>query len=698
MDPRLASAARLQQQGNYPAAEQVYRQLLLTQPRDVGVLMLLGLLLHETGRNQESVETLRRALAIQPHRAEVHQTLINPLLALGRLPEAIAGARELVRLRPLVAGAHLTAANLHLQAGDAAGALPFAKRAAELQPKSAEHQSFLARVWFELGLWQHNQKQNSEALQSYTRAIEIDANHIGATHNLGALYLQHKQYKEAIPLLKKAVELNPGDPKFRNNLGTALDGLFHFEQAVQQYELAIRLKPDFCDAMINLALTFITVGEHTEAEKLLRRSMTLAPDYWLGHSTLLFSMVQRSGVTESEVFAEHQSWAQKHAAPLSHDALPPRVLDADKPRLKIGYVSADLREHSVRYFIEPLLANHDHSAVEVFCYFNETHHDQVTQRLKGFADTWRDVADLDDAQLAALIRADAIDILVDLSGHTGGTRLLSFARSPAPVQVTYLGYPATTGMRAIQYRLTDAVADPGDTESFCTEELVRLPDAFFVFNGDTQLTYDPQLPANKNGHLTFGSLNNFGKIGPPVLECWAAILQQASNARLILRSGVVEYSRMNHRITEFFAQRGIGQERLELRGAHGVADYYQQLQRMDVALDPFPFNGHTTTCQSLWAGVPVLTLAGNSFRQRVGASVLTQLGLTDFITHSPEQYVAKAVSLAGDWERLAELRPILRDRMMQSPLCDGVGFARAVERAFRQMWRKEAAPRPSKGI
>jgi predicted O-linked N-acetylglucosamine transferase (SPINDLY family) len=352
--------------------------------------------------------------------------------------------------------------------------------------------------------------------------------------------------------------------------------------------------------------------------------------------------------------------------------------------LSVGYVSAHFRRHAVAVFLEPVLAAHDHSAVRVFCYSDVRCPDEVTARFKAHADVWRDVAGLSDEQLAEQVRADRLDILVDLAGHIAGNRMLLFARKPAPIQVTYLGYQATTGLATMDYRLTDAVADPpGQTEAFHTEKLFRLPRAFFCYRPPMEMPPVSELPARSAGHVTFASMNNFAKVSPRCLALWARLLKAVPGSRLALL--IAGGAPNAGRILPAFTQAGVDGSRIEFVGRLGLQQYLEMYRRIDILLDPMPFSGHTTTCDALWMGVPVVTLAGPAYVSRMTASVLAHLPLPELIAQSAEQYLAIAAGLATDLDRLADLRRRLRGMMQQSCISDAAGFARDLEAAYQRM-------------
>jgi predicted O-linked N-acetylglucosamine transferase (SPINDLY family) len=374
----------------------------------------------------------------------------------------------------------------------------------------------------------------------------------------------------------------------------------------------------------------------------------------------------------------------EHAPPHANSLDPNR-------RLRVGYVSPDFRRHSVAYFLEPLLAAHDKSGFEIFCYAHDHKpDDDVTARLRGYADHWRSVAAMPDHDLAQLIRADGIDILIDLAGHIEHNRLLAFARKPAPVQASYLGYPDTTGLRAIDFRLTDALADPpGDADDRYAEHLIRLPGCAWCYRPDEHAP--PADRIDDDAPVTFGCFNVARKINAAVIQTWAAILRAAPASRLVIKDGQGTPSPAIPRLRREFDRHGIAAERVELLSyVPDVAAHLGLYHRVDVALDTFPYSGTTTTCEALWMGVPVVTRVGDAHLSRVGGSLLAAVGLPELVTRSAEEYIDAAVHLAREGKRTSEQRHALREQMRRSPLVEGEAFARNVESAYREMWSRYA--------
>jgi predicted O-linked N-acetylglucosamine transferase (SPINDLY family) len=461
-----------------------------------------------------------------------------------------------------------------------------------------------------------------------------------------------------------------------------------YHAAMTCYDTALRLQPNFMMARLNKGNVLAALGLRGDAIASYQQALRLKPDYDVPHSNILFCLNETE--TDPEVvFREHQAWNVQHALHLASTHAFANTIDTDR-RLRIGYVSPDFRRHSVAYFFEPLLAHHDTTRFETICYSDVSHPDAVTQRLEALACRWQPVHNLNHEQLAEKIRADGIDILIDLAGHTSNNRLLVFARKPAPVQVTYLGYPNTTGLTAIDYRLTDNLADPpGTTDQWHTETLVRLPHGFLCYQPSDNTPPVMPLPSASSGKITFGSFNAQRKVTDKVIALWARILNAVPGSRLMLHNKALSDTRNCELLASQFAEQGIAREKLEMLGwLPSAADHLALYRQIDIALDTFPYNGTTTTCEALWMGLPVITLAGHTHPGRVGASLLTQIGLTDFIATNHDDYAAMAVQWAGETENLARLRSNLREQMSASPLCDAASFAQQLESAYRSMWQQ----------
>ena len=601
----------------------------------------------------------------------------------GDLSGAAAGFRTLTRLRPDYPVAHYSLAAVLDALGDVEGAITGYRQALALLPGHAA-------LHYNLGVLLQRARRPGEAEACYQAAARLQPTLAEAWNNLASLCLGRGAWGEAIGYCERAIALRADFADARSNRGVALVQLGRLAEAEGEYLEVLRLQPGNVTALRNLGSTLKHQGRHEEALARYRAALELAPRDATLRSDYLLALNYLPQQDPGSVFAAHVKWGRLHGD-LNASAAPLRDPDPDRP-LRIGYVSADFYDHSVAHFIEPLLAHHDPDACIVHCYADVVAEDAVTARLRALPLHWRPIAGLGDAEAADLIRHDGIDILVDLAGHTGGNRLPLFARNPAPVQISYLGYPNTTGLPAIDYRLTDAIADPPGSEAFHTETLVRLEDGFLCYQGDPGLAVAAEPPLARLGHPTFGSFNNLAKITPEVLSLWAHLLAALPHARLVLKNKSLRDAGTRQRLLDAFAAHGVAAERLETIGwLDDPADHLRLYDRIDVALDTFPYNGTTTTCEALWMGVPVVTVLGDRHAARVSASLLRRVGLEDLVAGNLDDYVARATALARDPARLADLRAGLRARLRQSPLCDPPGFARGLEAEYRKLWQRRCA-------
>jgi predicted O-linked N-acetylglucosamine transferase (SPINDLY family) len=527
--------------------------------------------------------------------------------------------------------------------------------------------------------------QYPEAQALYETAVAADGDNPAALHGLGIAFLQQNRHEEAAKFLGRAAALKPGNAGYHLNLGAALHRLRKLDEAITAFRRALALKPDYPQALSNLATLLEARSQVEEAVTLHNRAVQLRPDDAVFASNRLFALHYHPRLTSAELFQEHRRWDERFGKPpAGRISTYPNKRDPARP-LRVGYVSADFRRHSVGYFFAPLLANHDRAVVEPYCYSGVINPDDATAEFRRNSSGFRDIAALSDDRLVELIRADGIDILVDLSGHTAGNRLTAFARKPAPVQVTYLGYPNTTGLAAIDYRLTDAIADPpGLTEALNSEQLVRLPDCAWCFQPSPDAP-DPR--PRDDGPIIFGSFNALPKLTEQTMQLFALVLHRVPGSRLLLKSHGLADDAARRLLLDRMAALGIDGNRIELIGyIESEREHMALYHRMDIALDSFPYHGTTTTCQAIWMGVPVISLAGDSHRSRVGASLLSSVGLQGLIAQTPEEYAAIASNMAADLPALDELRQNLRGTMRHSPLMDGPRFARNIESAYRRMW------------
>jgi len=522
------------------------------------------------------------------------------------------------------------------------------------------------------------------AIELIRRAIAICSTNAACHSDLGNALREAGQLDASIASCRQAIQLKPDYAIAHNNLANALRDVGQLDAAIASYRQAIRFKPDFGVAHNNLSFALQSAGQLDEAIAVCRQILQLKPGLADVHSSLLCTLQFHPGYDARMVYEEHRLWNAQHAEPLKKFIGPHTNNRDPSRRLRIGYVSADFREHVVGWNLLPLLREHDRQQVEIFCYAGVARPDALTGQLQRHADVWRSILDVPDAQAADLIRQDRIDILVDLSIHTAKNRLLVFARKPAPVQVTYLGYCASTGMEATDYRLSDPYMDPPDSDlSIYSEQTIRLPETYWCYQPGGPTPDVSPLPALAAGNITFGCLNNFVKVSAPAMDLWAEILRQVHRSRLIIHSAPgVGLDAVKKR----FADHGVSSDRLEFVSSQPWKQYIHTYNRIDISLDPFPWGGGITTCDAIWMGVPVVSLVGSTAVGRGGSSILANLKLPELAACLPQQYVQIAVDLVNDPLRLAELRRTLRGRMQASPLMDAPLFARNIESAYRQMW------------
>ena len=640
----------------------------------------LGIALQNQGKLDEAIAAYLHAIGIKPDYAEVHSNLGIALKSQRKLDEAIAACRRAISIKPDYVEAHYNLGNALKDQGKLDEAIAAYFQAIGIKPDFAEAHSNLGTALQEQG-------KLAEAIAAYRRAIDFKPDFAEAHSNLGAALRDQGKLAEAIAAYRQAIGIKPDFAEAYSNLGTALQDQGALAEAIAAYRQAIGIKPYFAEAHFNLGTALRDQGKLDEAIAACQQAIGIKRDYAEAFSHLLFCLNYHDQLTADGLFAAHREWDARFGGQVARPIAYANDREMGR-RLRIGYVSPDFRSHSVAYFMAPLLKEHDRRAVEIFCYAEVARPDMVTAQLHGLADHWLVTVGLSDDELAERLRADGIDILVDLAGHTAKNRLGVFARKPAPVQVTWLGYPNTTGLEAIDYRLVDAVTDPiGEADAWASETLIRLEGGFLCYGG-LQGAPEPAVPpCLETGTVTFGSFNNPTKVSASTFDAWARLLARLPHARLLLKGKQFADAATRALFLAKLGDRGVAVERVALVAWQPSSTAHLALyDRVDVALDPFPYNGTTTTCEALSMGVPVVTLRGDRHAGRVGASLLSQVGLTDLIANSVEEYIDIALALAGDPERLLDLRRTLRPRLAASPLCDGPAFSRKIEAAFRLMW------------
>ncbi len=663
--------------GRLPQAAAIYQQILAGDPNRADVLQLLAVLQGQSGQIAQAIELIQRSIALNPSNIDYRINLAEMFRSCGRLPDAIAAIAAAIQLQPNHARARLVMGNTLQEAGRLEEAIAAWKSAIQIDPS-------LAMAHCNLGTALKEGGQINAAITAWKRAIELDPKLAIAHSNLGAALKSIGNYEEALAAYDRAIELEPDYAEAHANLAELLRRKGRLEDAAAEANTAIQLRPDLAEAHNHLGTIYKAMGTIDPAIASYRKALSLRPNVPLTRSNLLFALQSQPNQDAAAIFREHRLWDRIHGRAAGYQSV--RFANDRNPdrRLRIGYVSPDFRDHSVASLIELPLANHNPDVVEVTCYADLDKPDAVTERLKPLAHRWRDITRQRDERVAELIRSDQIDILIDLTGHTGENRLSVFALKPAPVQVTYVGYPDTTGLSAIDYRLSDAYADPpGLTDMYHSEQVVRLPDSFLSFRPASEALEAPVATPPASGPFVFGALNSFGKVNDPLLDWWAAILIALPESRLLANCppGSTRLQTQSR-----LAQRGVDSSRVEFVSRLPRRQYLQLYSQMHLALDTFPYHGTLTTLESIWMGVPVVTLAGQRHVSRVGVSILSNLGFSQLIASTAEQYIQFAVELAKDPASLAAMRSGLRQRMQQSVLMDGVRMARNLESAYRQMW------------
>jgi protein O-GlcNAc transferase len=547
-----------------------------------------------------------------------------------------------------------------------------------------------AQQALEMGLHLQRSGQFNQAIAAFRQAIALQENFAEAFNGLGnALQAAENAGSagEAIAAYRRAIELRPEYPEAFNNLGNVLCEIGRFDDAIAAYTRALTLRPAFAKAHSNLGNVFKDRGQLSEAIASYSRAVECKPDHALIGSNLAYAIHFHPDYGSETLSRELRKWSERHGEPIATRIAPHTNDRSPERKLRVGYVSPDFYAHAESYFVLPLLRSHNREQFEIHCYSSVRRPDAITAEIRNAADAWHDVLGVPDDQLAAQIRGDAIDILIDLTMHMASNRLLTFARKPAPIAVSWLAYPGGTGLAAIDYRLTDAWLDPpGETDHFYAEQSIRLPDCWVVYD---PLTETPPRPVEQNGPIHFGSLNNPCKLNRHLLHLWSEVLRAAPGARLLL---LTFDPAQGEQIKSWFVEWDIDPARLEFVARRSRReDYLRLYDRIDICLDPLPYNGITTTCDALWMGVPVVSFVGTTPAGRAGLGMLSTIGAPELVARSPEQFVQIGADLAGDTGRLMEYRRTLRERMRVSPLMDANRFAHNVEAFYRDAWKKWCA-------
>jgi predicted O-linked N-acetylglucosamine transferase (SPINDLY family) len=708
----LGLGRNYKQQGKYAEAVGCYRDALCLVPDSVEALVSLGVALWRNEQPAEAVEIFSTALRLAPDSFEAAVNCGNALLRLERLDDAIAMYRRALALRPDSADVHNNLGKVLVAVGRVDEARSSFDRALEILPSHPEALFNIGDLLFFSG-------NNTDAEKYYANAILARPSFAEGYMALGRARFDAGQFEQALECFDLMAAAAPASPLAQVWRGIVLREKGELNLALQAFEKAAASAGNPEEVFAQIGATYWQLGDYRNADEYADRVLeskpgtasalnlkgnvaliagrienailwydkaaTVDPEFHVWSENALFARNYTEHVDAASLLEVHRTWGLRQrslpsVAQKSRAAIP-------GARLRLGFVSPDFVSHSVAHFILPVLAYLDGNTFEAFCYHNKRQSDNVTQTLRKFANGWRNIAGKTDQIAAEIIARDGVDILIDLAGHTADNCLGLFARSPAPMQITYLGYPTTTGLPAMHYRLTDWIVDPKGAEAFNTETPLRLPDSYFCYMAPEESPAVSTLPALTRGAITFGSFNNLAKMTPTTLLLWGRVLAAVPGSRLLLKNKSLGNARIRDEVLGRLAKVAVDVNRVELHGYESARISHLALyNQVDIALDTFPYNGATTTCEALWMGAPVVTLRGGTHASRMGASILSAARLREWIAEDESAYVDACVRLAADLKVLAGVRAGLRTLLMNSPLMDYAGFARKFERTLRDAW------------
>ncbi|MEQ1824403.1 MAG: tetratricopeptide repeat protein [Pirellula sp.] len=710
----------LENRDDWRGAEAIYQEILKRESKNLEAWFRLGSVSLKLGNHPLAVESFQRCIEIDPSIVELWSNLGYAFASAGSLDSAARALQRAVQMRPdradlrrdfgyvlrdlrqfeLAGDVLRSSLSIDSQNVDVRFCLAdVLKEKGNLVAAINELQEILNQVPTHLPalmMVSHLHCRTSrfpEAIAGFQRAIQLAPTNDRAHFGLGNAYYHSGRFDDAIVCFRRSLELNPECADAYSNLGIVLcfhgslvEGHGKLDEAITCFQQAIRINPRLAEAHNGLANALKSQGEIDEAISCYRRALEIAPDWSGVHSNLVYMLTFSDQYDAKQIYDENRIWNMRFGEPLRIRIEPHSNFPTKNRRLKIGYVSPDFRANCLALFTTPVLSSHDHENFEVYCYSDVVHPDHITHNLRSHADHWRDVVGNSLDEIARIIRNDGIDILVDTTMHMNRSKLGVFAMKPAPVQMCWLAYPGTTGLTTIDYRITDPHLDPpGLFDQYYSEESVRLPDTFWCYDPLTSGPHVNGLPAKTNGYITFGCLNNFCKVNVPVLKLWARVLHAVEASRLVILAN--EGAHRDRTLRRLEAE-GITRDRVDFVCHQPREKYLECYHRIDICLDTFPYNGHTTSLDSFWMGVPVVTLVGNTVVGRAGLSQLMNLDLPELIAKTPDDYMRIASELAEDLPRLERLRASLRTTMESSPLMDAKRFTQGMEDIYRRVWER----------
>ncbi len=678
-------------QGQYTEVVSLTQRMTTRFPQSGFVWKALAVALQKQGK--DALSAMQKAAELLPHDVEAQHNLAVFLKNLGQLEAAAMAYRRVLKLKPELVDAQYNLGHILFELGQFPNAAVNYRQVVKKQANFAEAHCSLANALLAMG-------QIEAAVTSYRLALKIKPDFAEAYYNLGNAFRDLGQFDKVVESYRRALQIRPDFVDVHRNLGNALRELGQFEQALVSYRRALEIKPDFADVYCNIGNTLLDMMQFDKAMASYRQALVIQPDLVDAYNNMLFMQHYQSKQSAVTMFETAQGFGEM-AARQAHPYVSWRKTPKSGQRLRVGLVSGDLGNHPVGYFVESILAacvsnvtsnfssgSSGSNNLEFIAYSNYSRNDAVAKRIKACCHDWHAVEKFSDQQLAQKIHDDGIDILIDLSGHTEHNRLTMFAYKPAPVQVSWLGYFATTGVKAIDYLIADPWVLPPEEEIYFTEKIWRLPETRLCFTPPDVMVNVAPLPALTKQYITFACFNNLSKMNDDVVALWAKILLAMPTSRLFLKAKQLNEESVQQETIARFAQHGVGADRLMLEGAESREKYLAAYHQVDIALDPFPFPGGTTSVEGLWMGVPVLTLAGGRFLSRQGVGILANAGLQDWIASDADDYVARALRHASDVQALSELRSGLRQQVLSSPLFDAQRFAGHFEAALRGMWQR----------
>lgn len=707
--------------GRHDEAIISYRRAMEINPNSPELHNALGLALKAQGNLEEAIASYDLALSAKPEFAAAHNNKGNALLKCEMLDDAIDSLKQALAINPDLVNAHYNLGLAYIEIGHFEKASARFKRVLEINPKYADAHFNLGNAEFEL-------KHVEEAIECYRNALALNPNDGKSYNNLGLIFVKQTVLELAIPEFEKAIDVQPylvdpylnlgdlykekklsqaaikayqrflkqnfddeGDYKkdtasIYNRIGLVLSDMAQMNEALEHFNKAVEIDPELAECHSNLATCLLNCGMLVKSMQHCDIATKLAPTMTRMHSNKLFSAHYFLGQNAKSLYRLHKEWEKCHGQ--ARRANWPRHLNNRNPdrQLRIGFVSPDLGHHPVGYLVLGLLEHLSMHEIATVCY-SSRFPDVMTERFIDAAAIWHDVYQQSDNTVANMILADEIDILIDLSGHTGGNRLTVFSRKPAPIQVSWAGYVGTTGLSAMDYVLSDIYSTPLDEEKYYTEKVIRMPDGWICYSPPKNAPEVGPLPLTLNGWVTFGSFSNPAKINEEVVSAWANIMNGVAGSRLLLKYKGVDADANATRLFDSFAAGGVDKSRITLEGWSEHSKLLARYNDVDIALDTFPYSGGVTAFEALWMGVPVITVSGDTFASRHSQSHLSTIGLTNLIAKDFDDYAHLAIELAGDRDRLADLRKGLRAMMAKSPSCDGPRFARNFEAVMRKIWR-----------